>query len=124
MKPAMASACLTGPPAYVAWQAGTTIRRHMPASSPSHGLRIRLLDMVYARMRKPWPRPVCQYPDYTCGIPRIIPAFPRIILYISVSFFCQHAADIQYARQISLHRGKLLISRTNIPNVAQLINSV
>ncbi len=28
MKPAVASGCRTGSPAYVAWRAGTTVRRH------------------------------------------------------------------------------------------------
>jgi hypothetical protein len=34
MKPAMASGCRTGPPAYVAWLAGTTTQRHSRLHPP------------------------------------------------------------------------------------------
>ncbi len=82
-----------------------------------------LFIVLLVGMPKPWRRPVCRYPDYTYGIPRIIPAFPPIILNIAQTVSSAFML-LTYARQISLHRGKLLISPKNIPNVAQLVNYV
>jgi hypothetical protein len=42
MKPAIASVCRTGPPAYVAWRASTTTRHRSRLHPPIQGLRKRL----------------------------------------------------------------------------------